>query len=106
MTFIIIFGVIYQVNLANSSRMPSHVSFLEIIRPGGERLVDQLMISEELSGKELRTIAREYVSTLSSLEVLYNTRESALFDIMLPELKRSVIEVEAESVDLSLKIPS
>jgi ATP-dependent Zn protease len=27
------------------------VAFLEIVRPGGERLVDQLMISEELSGK-------------------------------------------------------
>ena len=36
------------------------VSFLEIIRPGGERLVDELMISEELSGKDLRSLAREY----------------------------------------------
>jgi cell division protease FtsH len=64
------------------------LSFLEVIRPGGERLVDQLMISEELTGKDLRTIAREYISNLSSNEVLYTTRESSLFDFMLPELKK------------------
>ena len=63
------------------------VSFLEIIRPGGERLVDQLMISEELSGKDLRTIAREYISNLTALEVLYNSRQSSLFDLITPELK-------------------
>ena len=70
------------------------VSFLEIIRPGGERLVDQLMISEELTGKDLRTLAREYISNLTSLEVLYNTRKSSLFDLLLPELKKSVKEIE------------
>jgi ATP-dependent Zn protease len=43
------------------------LSFLEIIRPGGERLVDELMISEELNGKELRSLAREYLSNLTSL---------------------------------------
>lgn len=63
------------------------VSFLEIIRPGGERLVDQLMISEELSGKDLRTIAREYISNLNALEVLYNSRQSSLFDLITPDLK-------------------
>ena len=63
------------------------VSFLEIVRPGGERLVDQLLISEELSGKDLRTIAREYISNLNSLEVLYNSRQSSLFDLITPELK-------------------
>jgi hypothetical protein len=30
----------------------NEVVALEIVRPGGERLVDQLMISEELSGKD------------------------------------------------------
>jgi len=73
------------------------VSFLETIRPGGERLVDQLMISEELTGKDLRTIAREYISNLSSLEVLYSTRQSSLFDLMAPELKKSVAEVEKDA---------
>ena len=70
------------------------VSFLEIVRPGGERLVDQLMVSEELSGRDLRALAREYVSKLGSLEVLYSTRQSSLFDLMSAELKKSVIEVE------------
>jgi cell division protease FtsH len=68
------------------------VAFLEIIRPGGERLVDQLMISEELSGKDLRTIAREYLSNLNNLEVLYNSRQSSLFDLITPELKKDEIK--------------
>ena len=76
------------------------VSFLEIIRPGGERLVDELMISEELSGKELRSLAREYLSNLSSLEILYNSRQSSLFDLMAPNLKKSVLEVEQEANQL------
>ena len=76
------------------------VSFLEVIRPGGERLVDQLMISEELTGKDLRTLAREYISNLSSLEVLYNSRQSSLFDLMTPELKKSVSEIEEETKKL------
>jgi cell division protease FtsH len=66
------------------------ISFLEIIRPGGERLVDQLMISEELTGKDLRTIAREYISNLGTLEVLYNNRQSSLFDLITPELKEAI----------------
>jgi hypothetical protein len=52
------------------------------------------MISEELTGKDLRTIAREYISNLSSSEVLYNTRKSSLFDLLLPELKKSVKDIE------------
>jgi cell division protease FtsH len=72
------------------------ISFLEIIRPGGERLVDELMISEELSGKELRALAREYLSNLTSLEILYNSRQSSLFDLMAPNLKKSITEVERE----------
>jgi len=63
------------------------VSFLEDIRPGGERLVDQLITEEEISGKDLRSIAREYISALTSLEVLNNSRQSSLFDIMTPELE-------------------
>ena len=72
------------------------VSFLEVVRPGGERLVDQLMVTEELSGSDLRSMAREYISKLGSLEVLYSTRQSSLFDLMAPELKKSIIEVENE----------
>jgi hypothetical protein len=80
------------------------ISFLEVIRPGGERLVDQLMISEELTGKDLRTIAREYISNLSSLEVLYSSRQSSLFDLMVPELKQSVSEVEKDALILTNQI--
>lgn len=72
------------------------ISFLSVIRPGGERLVDQLMISEELTGKELRTIAREYISNLTSLEILYDSRKSSLFELLAPELKKSIAEVEEE----------
>ena len=79
------------------------LSFLEIIRPGGERLVDELMISEELNGNELRSLAREYLSNLTSLEILYNSRQSSLFDLMAPELKKSILEIEKEAKDMVLK---
>jgi cell division protease FtsH len=80
------------------------LSFLEIIRPGGERLVDQLMVSEELSGKDLKTIAKEYLTTLSSFEILYDSRQSSLFDLMVPELKKSVRQVEEDAIKLALKV--
>lgn len=72
------------------------LDFLDIIRPGGERLVDELMISEELSGKELRAIAREYISNLGSVELLYDNRQSSLFNLLGPELEQSLIEIEEE----------
>jgi cell division protease FtsH len=81
------------------------LSFLEIIRPGGERLVDQLMIYEELTGKDLKTIAKEYISNLNSLEVLYDSRQSSLFDLMIPELKKSIREVEEDAIELVSKLP-
>jgi len=80
------------------------INFLEVIRPGGERLVDELMVSEELSGRDLRTIAREYITTFSSLELLYTSRQSSLFDLMVPELKKSVTEVEEEALQLISKL--
>lgn len=61
------------------------LSFLEIVRPGGERLVDELLISEELSGKELKNLAREYLSNMKTLELLYNTRQSSLLKLVNPE---------------------
>ena len=80
------------------------ISFLEIIRPGGERLVDELMISEELTGKDLRALAREYLSNLTALEILYNSRQSSLFDLMAPELKKSIKEVEKEANEIIINI--
>jgi len=81
------------------------LSFLEIIRPGGERLVDQLMISEELTGKDLKNMAKEYISNLNSSEVLYGSRESSLFDLIGPELKKSISEVETEVSQLTTRLP-
>lgn len=81
------------------------ISFLEIIRPGGERLVDELLVSEELTGRDLRSLAKEYLSNLSSLEILYNSRQSSLFDLMAPELQKSIEDVEKESNEISLIYP-
>lgn len=78
------------------------ISFLEVVRPGGERLVDELMVSEELSGKDLRALAKEYLSNLTALEILYNSRQSSLFDLMSPELQKSIAEVESESKEIAL----
>lgn len=82
------------------------LNFLEVIRPGGERLVDELMVAEELSGKDLKTLAKEYISSLKSAEVLYGSRESSLFDLMAPELKKSITEIEKEAEELKLKLSS
>jgi cell division protease FtsH len=82
------------------------LNFLEVIRPGGERLVDELMIAEELNGKDLKTLAKEYISSLKSAEVLYGSRESSLFDLMAPELKKSITEIEKEAEELKLKLSS
>ena len=60
------------------------------------------MVSEELTGKDLRALAKEYLSNLTSLEILYNTRQSSLFDLMSPDLKKSIAEVEKESEKNSL----
>lgn len=81
------------------------LSFLEIIRPGGERLVDQLLISEELTGKDLRAIAREYISDLTMMEILYSNRQSSLFDLMAPDFKKSVAEVEQEVSEIEFQLP-
>jgi cell division protease FtsH len=72
------------------------LAFLEVIRPGGERLVDELLVYEELNGKDLQTIAREYISTLGSVEILSETRQSSFFELLLPALENSILEVEEE----------
>jgi cell division protease FtsH len=78
---------------------------LERIRPTGERLVDELMIFEELSGKELRMIAREYISNLTVREILYKNRQSSVLSLIPPEFKKSVNEVEEDVKDLVLQLP-
>jgi cell division protease FtsH len=71
--------------------------FLEVIRPGGERLVDELLLSEELTGKELRSLAKEYLSTLSTFEILYRNRQSSMFNLVVPELEKTISEVQKKS---------
>ena len=46
-----------------------------------------------------------YISNLNSLEVLYDSRQSSLFDLMIPELKKSITEVEEDALQLVLKLP-
>ncbi len=67
-------------------------SFLQIMRPQGERLVDELLLSEELSGQHLRNLAGEYLSTVKNLELLYNNRESSLFSLVFEFLPSQEIE--------------
>ena len=67
-------------------------SFLEVMRPGGERLVDELLLREELSGQDLRNLAKEYFSTIGQNELLYNNRESSLFTLVFDFLPPEDIE--------------
>ena len=62
------------------------------------------MISEELTGKDLRALAREYLSNLTALEILYNSRQSSLFELMAPELQKSIKEVEKEANQIIVNI--
>jgi hypothetical protein len=64
------------------------------------------MVSEELTGKDLKALAKEYISTLGGLEIVYDTRESSLFDLMVPQLKKSIVEVEKDADKLKLRIPN
>lgn len=74
------------------------LSFLETIRPGGERLVDELLASEELSVKELRSLAKEYLSTLPAFEILYRNRQSSIFDLvsseLAPEVEQALVQIK------------
>ncbi len=55
--------------------------FLELSMPGQERLVDELLSLEELSGKDLRTLAQEYLSSCFLSERLAGSRQSSFFGI-------------------------
>jgi len=76
------------------------LNFFELLRPTSERLVDQLLISEEMTGAELKNLAREYISTLTISDVLYANRESALFEFLKLDLKKSTSEIEKQVKNL------
>ena len=63
-------------------------SFLEKMRPGAERVVDQLLIYEELSGKDLANSIKEYLSTLETMEIFSQNQQSSLFELIIPELRK------------------
>jgi hypothetical protein len=39
------------------------------------------------------------------MEILYSTRQSSLFDLLAPEFKKSIAEVEDEVSQLQLQLP-
>jgi hypothetical protein len=43
------------------------------------------MIYEELNGKDLKSVVKEYLSALASLEILYDNQQSSLFQLVLPD---------------------
>jgi cell division protease FtsH len=51
---------------------------LQILRPSGERLVDELMVFEEISGKELRGLVRQYLSNLKRTRILKPSRKYSI----------------------------
>jgi ATP-dependent Zn protease len=73
---------------------------LEGFRPGGERIVDELMGFEEISGKELRMIIREYVSNLQAGELLDLNRKSSVSSLIPTGLQKYRKPVEKEAVVL------
>ena len=76
------------------------ISFLGFLKPGGERLVDELILSEELTSSELRAVAREYISGLGSSKVANRKRQSYLTSFLEPEIRKSLEEVESELDDI------
>jgi cell division protease FtsH len=72
---------------------------LERIRPGGERVVDELITFEELSGKEFKIINYEYFSGLALGTFLFENKKSSFSNLLPDELKKSTNDVE-ENVDI------
>ena len=78
---------------------------LKILRPGGERLVDELMIFEELSGKELRTIANEYLSRSMLLQLFAPKIERNTEGLLSPKALKSGKQVESRINRALLNLP-
>lgn len=72
------------------------LSFLELVRPGGERLVDELLIFEELDGTNFKNMAKEYILALATFEILWETEESSFFSLILKKIERELKEKQIE----------
>jgi cell division protease FtsH len=68
------------------------LSFLELVRPAGERLVDELLIYEELNGKDFQNIVKEYISSGIVKDTLSETQESSLFGFILSKFEKELKE--------------
>jgi hypothetical protein len=67
----------------------NHISsFLMLIRPILERIIDQLLIDDELSGDELRALAREYFANnrVKKIDLLEIKRQALLYELLAPRL--------------------
>lgn len=71
--------------------------FLEMARPGGERFVDELLVYEELGGNDLRSLAKEYVSRMKTMDIILSTRDSIAYNFLATKLKKAIQQVEKES---------
>jgi cell division protease FtsH len=79
---------------------------LQLTRPSGERLVDELMLFEELSGKELRILANQYLSNFSRNELLSTNRKSSILSFLPRNLKKSAKEIDRSVKKIFLQLPN
>ena len=79
---------------------------LQAIRPGAERIVDELMVFEELTGKELRILAGEYITNLTLREILYSTRKYSILSLFSSGFKKTIPEIETEFFRLITLLPT
>jgi cell division protease FtsH len=68
------------------------LSFLQLVRPGGDRLVDELLTFEELDGTNFKNIAKESIFELATFELLWETEESSFFSLMLKKIETELKE--------------
>jgi cell division protease FtsH len=78
--------------------------FLQNSRPILEKLVDELINSEEINGVELRGLTSQYFTNINNFEYTYNNRESAIFDIIFFEIQKSKIDSTTLKEKLSLYV--
>lgn len=77
--------------------------FLRLLRPSGERIVDQLLEVEEVNSAELGFAVREYISLTSETEVIATSRESLMFNRIVAKIKQSFGEMEGK-IDKFLEV--
>jgi cell division protease FtsH len=76
------------------------LTILGILRPGNERIVDELLIYEEISGFSLKTILVEYLALLEILDLLEANRNTVLYTLVKEEIQseREIPEEKKEEI--------